>query len=502
MNEQIVTQDAVGGLDQADKRRWLGLAVIVAAQFMVVLDVAIVNVALPSIKTDLGFSQESLQWVITAYSIFFGGVLLLGGRLADLLGRRRLFMVGLVVFTASSLLDGLAWSESSLIAFRSLQGLGAALLSPAALSILTTTFREGRERNLALGIWGAASGSGGAAGVLLGGALTSALSWSWIFFINVPVGLLVLGLTPWLLRESRADLKHRYFDFAGAATITAGLMMLVYAMTHATQHGWATVETIGLLAASAALVIAFVVVELRSKAPLLPMRIFRLRTLAASNATGLLVSGAIFSQFLLLTLYMQQVLHYSALKTGVAYIALTVSIIGFSAVSQALVSRFGIRWVLSAGLVLSAVALVLFARLPVHGTYFADLFPAFLLSGIGLALAFIPMSIGGLTGVTQADAGIASGLINTSQQIGGAIGVAVAVTIATTFTNRFVDAHSGATPLGGAALTHGFEIAFYVLAAIAAFGAVLAAVLIESNPAESAEETTAEGEYVPAEVAA
>jgi EmrB/QacA subfamily drug resistance transporter len=501
MNEQIVTQDAVGGLDQADKRRWLGLAVIVAAQFMVVLDVAIVNVALPSIKTDLGFSQESLQWVITAYSIFFGGVLLLGGRLADLLGRRRLFMVGLVVFTASSLLDGLAWSESSLIAFRSLQGLGAALLSPAALSILTTTFREGRERNLALGIWGAASGSGGAAGVLLGGALTSSLSWSWIFFINVPVGLLVLGLTPWLLRESRADLKHRYFDFAGAATITAGLMLLVYAMTHATQHGWATVETIGLLAASAALVIAFVVVELRSKAPLLPMRIFRLRTLAASNATGLLVSGAIFSQFLLLTLYMQQVLHYSALKTGVAYIALTVSIIGFSAVSQALVSRFGIRWVLSAGLVLSAVALVLFARLPVHGTYFADLFPAFLLSGIGLALAFIPMSIGGLTGVTQADAGIASGLINTSQQIGGAIGVAVAVTIATTFTNRFVDAHPGATPLGGAALTHGFEIAFYVLAAIAAFGAVLAAVLIESNPAESAEKT-AEGEYVPAEVAA
>jgi EmrB/QacA subfamily drug resistance transporter len=501
MSEQIVTQDAVGGLDEADQRRWLGLAVIVAAQFMVVLDVAIVNVALPSIKTDLGFSQEGLQWVITAYSIFFGGFLLLGGRLADLLGRRRLFMVGLVVFTASSLLDGLAWSEGSLIAFRSLQGLGAAMLSPAALSILTTTFREGRERNLALGIWGAASGSGGAAGVLLGGALTSALSWSWIFFINVPVGLLVLGLTPWLLRESRADLKHRHFDFAGAATITAGLMLLVYAMTHATQHGWATVETIGLLAASAALVIAFVVVEFRSKAPLLPMRIFRLRTLAASNATGLLVSGAIFSQFLLLTLYMQQVLHYSALKTGVAYIALTVSIIAFSAVSQALVSRFGIRWVLSAGLVLSAVALVLFARLPVHGSYFADLFPAFLLSGIGLALAFIPMSIGGLTGVTQADAGIASGLINTSQQIGGAIGVAVAVTIATTFTNRFVDAHPGASPLGGSALTHGFAIAFYVLAAIAAFGAVLAAVLIESNPAESVEETV-EGEYVPAEVAA
>src|SRR6266446_4111862 len=254
---------------EQNRRRWLALAVIVVAQFMVVLDVAIVNVALPSIKTDLNFSEQNLQWVITAYSILFGGVLLLGGRLADLLGRRRLFAVGIVLFTVFSLLDGLAWSESSLIAFRALQGLGAALLSPAALSILMTTFREGRERNLALGIWGAASGSGGAAGVLLGGALTSALSWSWIFYVNVPVGVLVIGLTPWLLRESRADLKHRHFDFAGAASITSGLMLLVYAMTRATQHGWTTAETIGLLAASVALIAAFFVIELRSKAPLL-----------------------------------------------------------------------------------------------------------------------------------------------------------------------------------------------------------------------------------------
>src|SRR6059058_4476105 len=264
MSSEIVSNAVDEG---QDRRRWAALAVIVAAQFMVVLDIAIVNVALPSIKTDLHFSQESLQWVITAYSILFGGVLLLGGRLADLLGRRRLFMAGIALFTVSSLLDGLAWSEGSLIAFRSLQGLGAALLSPAALSILTTTFREGRERNLALGIWGAASGSGGAAGVLLGGALTSALSWSWIFFINVPVGALVLGLSPWLLRESRADLRHRHFDFAGAATITGGLMLLVYAMTRATQHGWATTETVGLLAAAAALVGAFFGVEMRSKAP-------------------------------------------------------------------------------------------------------------------------------------------------------------------------------------------------------------------------------------------
>src|SRR6184192_445130 len=498
MSAAIVTHEAVG---KQDRRRWAALAVIVVAQFMVVLDVAIVNVALPSIRTDLHFSQESLQWVITAYSILFGGVLLLGGRLADLLGRRRLFMAGLALFTVFSLLDGLAWSESSLIAFRSVQALGAALLSPAALSILTTMFREGRERNLALGIWGAASGSGGAAGVLLGGALTSSLSWSWIFFINVPAGALVLAVSPWLLDESRADLAHRHFDFAGAASITSGLMVLVYAMTRATAHGWLTAETLGLLAASAALVGAFVAIEFRSKAPLLPMRIFRLRTLTASNVTGLLMGGAVFSQFFLLTLYMQQVLHYSALKTGVAYIALTLAIISFSAVSQMLVTRIGIRRVLTTGLLLSAAALVLYARLPVHGSYFSDLFPAFLISGVGLALAFVPISIGGLTGVRQADAGIASGLINTSQQIGGAIGVAAATTIATTYTTRFVNVHPGSTQLGGAALTHGFEIAFYVLAAVAALGAVAAAVLVESNPAVPEVETV-DGELVPAELAA
>jgi EmrB/QacA subfamily drug resistance transporter len=475
-----------------NRKRWFALAVIVAAQFMVVLDVAIVNVALPSIKTDLHFSQESLQWVITAYSILFGGVLLLGGRLADLLGRRRLFVAGILLFTVSSLLDGLAWSEGSLIAFRSLQGLGAALLSPAALSILTTTFQEGRERNLALGIWGAASGSGGAAGVLLGGALTSAFSWSWIFFINVPAGAIVLALTPWLLRESRADLDHRHFDAAGAASITGGLMLLVYAMTRATQHGWATTETIGLLAASAALVVAFVVIEARSKAPLLPLGIFRLRTLTASNISGLLLAGAVFSQFFLLTLYMQQVLHYSALKTGVAYVALTLTIIAFSGVSQAVVTRIGIRRVLPLGLALSAAALVLYAQLPVGGHYFWDLFPAFLLSGIGLALAFVPMSIGGLTGVQLSEAGVASGLINTSQQIGGAIGVAAATTIATTFTSRYVDSHAGVTALSGSALTHGFQIAFYVLAAVAAFGALAAALLTESQPV--AEQARAEGE--------
>jgi EmrB/QacA subfamily drug resistance transporter len=466
-----------------DRRRWIVLALLVAAQFMVVLDVAIVNVALPSIKSELHFSQVSLQWVITAYTILFGGVLMLGGRLADLLGRRRMFMLGLGLFTAFSLLDGLAWSEGSLIAFRAAQGLGAALLSPAALSILMTTFSEGRERNLALGIWGAASGSGGAAGVLLGGALTSGFGWSWIFFINVPVGIAVISLAPFLLRESHAGLTHRHFDLAGAASITGGLMLLVYALTRAAQHGWGSVSTIVLLASAAGLIAAFFAIESRSKAPLLPLRIFRLRTLSGSNLSGFLMGAAIFSMFFLLTLYMQEVLHYSPLHTGAAYISLTLTIIIFSGLAQALVTRVGVRLVLPVGLALSAVALVLFARLPVHGSYFGDLFPAFLIAGLGLALAFVPMSIGALTGVHPADAGVASGLINTNQQIGGAIGVAVATTVAATVTTHYVNSHAGASALGGAALTDGFHVAFYVLAGVAAAGAALAALILESRRA-------------------
>jgi EmrB/QacA subfamily drug resistance transporter len=477
--------NAASQTGRPDSRRWFVLAVIVAAQFMVVLDVAIVNVALPSIRTDLHFSQESLQWVITAYAILFGGALLLGGRLADLLGRRRLFIAGVALFAVSSLLAGFAWSEGSLITFRALQGLGGALLSPAALSVLTTTFAEGRERNIALGIWGAASGSGGAAGTLLGGVLTSYVGWSWIFFINVPVGAFVIAVTPRLVRESRAELAHRHFDLAGAATITSGLMLLVYAMTRATQHGWSDALTVGFLGASAALTAAFVLIEFRSHAPLLPMRIFRLRTLAAANATALLLASAVFSQFFLLTLYMQEVLHYSAIETGIAYITLTLSVIAFSAVAQGMATRIGVRRVLPVGLVLSAAALFLDARLPVDGHYFWQIFPAFLLSGIGLAFAFVPLQIAALTGVRQADAGIASGLINTTQQVGGAIGLAAASTIAATYTSQYVDAHPAAGAFSGPALTHGFEIAFYVLAALALLGAVLAAAFIESRPEES-----------------
>ena len=449
---------------------------------MVVLDVAIVNVALPTIKTDLGFSQENLQWVVTAYSIMFGGVLLLGGRMADLLGRRRLFMAGLALFTASSLLDGLAWSEGSLIGFRALQGLGAALLSPAALSILTTTFPEGKERNFALGIWGAVSGSGGAAGVLLGGALTSSLTWSWIFFINVPVGALVLALTPRLVRESVADVAHRHFDVPGAVSITGGLMLLVYAMTRAVQHGWGTTETIGLLAASAALMVAFVAIELRSKAPLLPMRMFRSRTLSGSNLAGLLMGAAVFSQFFLLTLYMQQVLHYSAIQTGVAYVALTLAVIVFANVSQALALRVGIRPAAAGLLLVSGRPGPL---RPPAGRRALLLGP---LPGVpdhrgrdGLRLH--PDDHRRARGVRHSDAGIAAGLINTTQQIGGAIGVAAATTIAATATSRYVAAHPGAGPASGPALTHGFSVAFYVLAAVAAAGAIASALLVESKRA-------------------
>jgi len=466
-------------------RRWIALAVLVAAQFMVVLDVAIVNVALPSIQTDLHFSEQSLQWVITAYAIMFGGFLLLGGRMADLLGRRRLFIAGVALFTISSLLAGFAWSAGSLITFRATQGLGGALLAPAALSILTTTFAEGRERNVALGVWGAVSGSGAAAGVLLGGFLTSSLAWSWIFFINVPVGVALVAVSPFLLRESRAELGHRTFDFAGAFTVTSGLMLLVYAMTRATEVGWGSVETIGVLAASAALILAFVAIELRSKAPLLPMRIFRLRSLTGANVTSFLVGTALFSQFFLGTLYMQQVLHYSAMKTGVAYLPLTLTIIALAGVAQNLVTRVGVRRVLPAGLVLATAALVLLAQLPPDGKYFFDIFPAFLLSAIGLAFTFIPLTIAALMGVQESDAGVASGLFNTTQQIGGAIGLAAASTIAITFTSRYVDSHPGATAVSAPALTYGFQITFYVLAGVAALAAVLAAVLIEPQPAEA-----------------
>src|SRR5881394_2097617 len=408
---------------------------------MVILDVAIVNVALPSIKTDLDFSQANLQWVISAYAIMFGGVLLLGGRLADLLGRRRLFIAGLVLFSVASLLCGLAWSEPSLIGFRALQGLGGALLAPAALSLLTTMFAEGRERNLALGIYGAASGSGAAVGVLLGGVLTSYLSWSWIFFINVPVAVAAIALTPVLLRESRADLAHRHFDFPGAISVTSGLMLLVYALTRAGSDGWGVPSTLALLGGSAALILAFVAIELRSRSPLLPLRIFRSRTLTAANIAMAIVGAVAFSEFFLLTLYLQDVLHYSAVQSGAAFSAFAISVVVMSNVAQVVVGRLGVRTTLTLGLLASAVSVAALTGLSVDGRYFWDLFPWFVLGGAGMGFSFVPVTIASLTGVERSDAGVASGLVNTSRQIGGAVGLAGVSAIAATSASNYAQAH-------------------------------------------------------------
>jgi EmrB/QacA subfamily drug resistance transporter len=457
---------------------------------MVILDVAIVNVALPSIKSDLGFSDTGLQWVITAYAIFFGGTLLLGGRLADLLGRRRMFVAGLALFALSSLLSGFAWSSASLVGFRALQGLGGALLAPAALSLLMTTFAEGRERNRALGIYGAASGSGAAAGVLLGGVITSYLGWSWIFFVNVPVGVAAIALTPFLLRESRADhLPHRHFDLAGAASVTSGLMLLVYGLTRAATDGWSSPVTLGLLGGAAALIAAFVAIELRSRSPLLPLRIFRLRALSAANLTMALVGAVTFSEFFVLTLYVQDVLHYSAVQSGVAFAAFALSVVVASNLAQAVVGRVGIRATLMIGLALATVSVGLLTRVPVDGQYFRDLFPAFLLGGTGLGFSFVPVTIASLTGVERADAGVASGLVNTSRQIGGAIGLAAISTIAASAAAGYAHVH-GVSAASASATVSGFQTSFVVLGGLLVAAFVVAAVFLRPER-ESAEEIEA-----------
>jgi EmrB/QacA subfamily drug resistance transporter len=428
-----------------------------------------VNVALPSIQKDLGFSERNLQWVVSAYALLFGGLLLLGGRVADLLGRRRLFIGGLVVFTAASLISGLAWSEAVLIGARALQGFGAALITPAALSILTTTFPEGKERNTALGAWGAVGAFGAVAGVLLGGVLTSALSWHWIFYVNVPVGLLGLSLAPFFLNESR-DAQAKSYDVPGAAFVTGGLVTLVYAITQANNYGWGSLATIGLFAGSLALLAAFVGWELRTSEPLMRFGILRLRTVSGANVAGLVMGTAMFGMFLMLTLYMQQVLHYSAMKTGVGYLAVAATAIVWSAVAAQLVTRVGVKPVLVAGMTALSAGLLYFAQVSVGGTYLGDLLPGFLLISIGIGFSFVPISIAALAGVGPAEAGLASGLINTSQQIGGALGIAALTSIATSTTNSKV-ASGSALPT---ALTDGFQSAFYGAAGVAILGIFVA----------------------------
>src|ERR671910_12938 len=379
------------------RMKWLGLALLSAVQFMVVLDIAIVNVALPSIKIDLDFSQANLQWVISAYALVFGGFLLLGGRAADLLGRRRVFMLGLIAFAIGSLLCGLAWSETSLIGARAIQGLGAATISPAALAILMTTFAEGRERNIALGVWGAVGGFGAAAGVLLGGVLTDALSWEWIFFVNIPVGLVAFALAPVLLGESK-DNRVTSFDALGAVLVTSGLTTLVLGITQGHSWGWDSARTIGVFVLSAALLGGFVWWENRVAEPLMRFGILRTKTVLGPNVAGFILGPALFSMFLMLTLYMQQVLGYSAMKTGVAYLAVAGTSIVWANVAAALVGRVGVRPLIAGGMAILTLGLVLFTQVSVDGSYAANLLPGFLIIALGMALCFVPISIAALAG--------------------------------------------------------------------------------------------------------
>jgi EmrB/QacA subfamily drug resistance transporter len=428
--------------------------------------------------------------VISAYALLFGGFLLLGGRVADLLGRRRLFIAGLVVFSAASLLSGLAWSDSALILARAVQGLGAAMITPAALSILMTTFAEGRERNTALGVWGAVGAFGAVAGVLLGGILTDWLSWEWIFYINVPVGLAALALTPLLLTESR-DAHVKSFDVPGAVLVTGGLITLVYAITQANDYGWGSVETIGLFAAAGVLLAAFVGWEARVKEPLMPFSIFRIRTVTAANISGLILGTVTFSMFLMLTLYMQQVLGYSPMKTGVAYLAVAGSAIITSTIAAQLVTRVGVKPVIVAGMAFLAAGLLYFTQVSVGGSYLGDLLPGFLLIAAGLGFSFVPISIAALAGVQASEAGLASGLFNTSQQIGGALGIAALSAVATSKTEAGVAA---GTPLPKA-LTDGFESAFIWGGVVAIVGILVALVLVRRSELEAPAEEAPEPVY-------
>jgi EmrB/QacA subfamily drug resistance transporter len=463
-------------MTEPDPRRWIALAIVCAAFFMTVLDVSIVNVALPSIERSLHFSRSGLQWVITAYAITFGGFLLAGGRAGDLLGRRRMFLVGVVVFTVASLLCGFAWSSGVLIASRAVQGLGAALISPATLSIITTLFEEGPERNKALGIWGALGGAGAAVGVLAGGVLTKYAGWEWIFFVNAPVGALAFALAPRFVPESRGD-RGQSQDIAGAVTVTSGLALLVYAVSKAPDHGWGSGWTLSRLAAAVVLIAAFLVIESRAKDPLMPFSIFRVRTLAGANVAGLLLGAVTFANFFVLTLYVQQVLGYSALRTGLTFLATAGSAVLWAGLAQMLVTRIGAKTVLAVGFVAIIAGMAWYTQIPVHASYARDLLPGYLLVGFGLPFTFIPVSIAALAGVQSHEAGLASGLINTAQQVGGAIGVAVASSVSLSHFNH--ELKSG-VPFAQA-FTSGSQWAFWVCTGIAVVGLIATLTLVRRD---------------------
>jgi EmrB/QacA subfamily drug resistance transporter len=469
----------------------LALALLALTQFMIVIDASITNVALPTIGRDLKINQTNLTWVVNAYTLTFGGFLLFGGRLADLVGRRRMFMIGLAVFGLGSFLGGISGSEGFLDGARALQGLGAALVSPAALSLITTIFAEGSERNRALGVWGAVAGAGGAAGVLLGGILTE-IDWRLVLFVNVPVAAFAVFVAPRTLVESKGDSDVSTFDIPGAVTVTAGLALLVYALVDAASAGWGSTGTIERLAVSVALLAAFVVIELRTKDPLMPFRIFRLRTLRGANLAGLLTGMSLFSMFLFISYYLQFVLGYSALKTGLAYLPLSLVIIISAGVASQLVTRLGFKPTLIGGLGLVAVGLFWFSRISSHGSYLADVLGPSMVCGGGLGFTFVPVTIAAMSGTEPHQAGLASGLINTSQQIGGALGVGILVSISS---SRIAD--FGAAAHTHAALTAGYSRAFLTGAGFAVVAALLSAVVVSSKDSREQAAAARRGEALP-----
>src|SRR5262245_57444421 len=475
------------------ERRWTALILLCVAQFIVVLDASIVNVALPSIGKGLNFSEANLPWVVNAYVIAFGGFLLLGGRAADLLGRRRVFMAGLVVVGVASLAAGFAATQGQLIAARAAQGLGAAIVSPAALSIVTTLFKDGAERNKALGAWGAAAGWAGA-----GGILTGCLGWQWVLWVNVPVAAIALAFTPGLIPESRSESATRHFDAAGAVSVTAGLSLLAYALLDASSSGWGSTKIVSLLAASVVLIGIFVAVELRSKAPLVPFRIFRLRTLTGANIVGLLLGASLFSMFYFISLYMQQVLGYSAIHAGLSYLPLAVTIIVAAGIGGQLVTRFGFKPILAAGMTFVAVGLLWWSQISVGGSFISDILGPSLLAAVGLGFGFVTSTIAAVAGVEEREQGLASGLINTSQQIGGALGLAVLSTIATTRTDDVMATGTSTLPN---ALTEGFQAAFLGGAVIATLGVVATLVLIRTRDSKAHKEMATEEAAQAAEAA-
>jgi EmrB/QacA subfamily drug resistance transporter len=459
-----------------DPRRWYALALLCGAFFMVILDANIVIVALPSIEADLGFSEQGLQWVISAYALTFAGLLLLGGRAADLLGRRRVFMVGLLFFTAASLVCGLAWSPGALIGARALQGIGAAIMTPTALSIVSTTFPEGAERNKALAIWGMNGAFGATAGYLIGGPLVDGPGWEWIFFINLPVGLIALALCPVLLRESRAPTAKRSYDPAGALTITGALVLLVYAVVEAPEAGWGSLQTILLFAAAAVLVAIFAVIESRHPAPLVPLRMLRVRTLVGANAVMLLFGTVAFGMPFIVTLYAQQVLGYSALEFGASFVVTPVAAAVGMIVAQAAVARVGFRPVAATGMALLGAGSLLLTQPSVGGSYFGDIFFGILVFGLGIGPVFATATIAALAGVGEREAGLASGLSNTAFQLGGALGVAIVSTVAVSSSEDYLASNDGANPL--IVLTEGFQSAFVACVVLAGIGVALALVLL------------------------